>query len=222
MNPLRVWWRALHPAALTMGWREFGFGSLGLGLGVWLTGWLSRLTLGDMNPWFIAPMGASAILLFLLPAGPMGQPWSILGGNLVSAVIGVSCAQCLGHGIEVAALAGTMAALAMRVLRCLHPPGGAVALTAVLGGPAIQQLGYGFALWPVGVNSAFMMLLALLFHHATGRRHPDWLQASEALASRKPKPMNSAPIAPMPAADRRRWRPNCRARRTPPKIRALR
>ena len=163
-------------------------GGLGLGLGVWLTGWLSQQALGGVQPWFIAPMGASAILLFLLPASPLAQPWSILGGNLVSALIGVSCSKWLGHGIEVAALAGALAAWAMLALRCLHPPGSAVALTAVLGGPAIQQLGYGFALWPVSVNSAFMLLAALLFHQATGRRYPHRAAPASSHGTRDPLP----------------------------------
>ncbi|MCX7250059.1 MAG: HPP family protein [Burkholderiales bacterium] len=172
MNRFRDRLRACCPAALPMGQREFWLGSLGIGLGLWLTGWLSQQALGGMNPWFIAPMGASAVLLFLLPASPLAQPWSILGGNLVSALIGVSCAQLLGHGVAVAALAGALAAAAMLALRCLHPPGGAVALTAVLGSPSIHLLGYGFAFWPVGINSGFMLLVALLFNNLSGHRYP--------------------------------------------------
>lgn len=172
MNRLWDRLRACCPAALPMGQRELWLGSLGIGLGLWLTGWLSRQALGEMDPWLIAPMGASAVLLFLLPASPLAQPWAILGGNLVSALIGVSCAQLLGHSVAVAALAGALAAAAMLALRCLHPPGGAVALTAVLGSPSVQLLGYGFAFWPVGINSAFMLLLALLFNNLSGHRYP--------------------------------------------------
>lgn len=172
MNRLWDRLRACCPAALPMGPRELWLGSLGIGLGLWLTGWLSRQALGEMDPWLIAPMGASAVLLFLLPASPLAQPWAILGGNLVSALIGVSCAQLLGHSVAVAALAGALAAAAMLALRCLHPPGGAVALTAVLGSPAVQLLGYGFAFWPVGINSAFMLLVALLFNNLSGHRYP--------------------------------------------------
>ena len=164
--------RACCPAALPMGQREFWLGSLGIGLGLWLTGWLSQQALGGMDPWFLAPMGASAVLLFLLPASPLAQPWSILGGNLVSALIGISCAKLFGHSVPVAALAGALAAAAMLALRCLHPPGGAVALTAVLGSPGIQLLGYGFAFLPVGINSAFMLLVALLFNNLSGHRYP--------------------------------------------------
>lgn len=166
------WLRSFYPAVLPVGRREFWLGSFGIGLGLLLTEWLSRLTLGELNPWFLAPMGASAVLLFLVPASPLGQPWSILGGNVVSALIGVGCCQLLGDSAEVAALAGTTAAAAMLALRCLHPPGGAVALTAVLGGPAIHLLGYGFVLWPVGINSLFMVLVALLFNRLAGRRYP--------------------------------------------------
>ena len=172
MNRLWDRLRACCPAALPMGPRELWLGSLGIGLGLWLTGWLSRQALGEMDPWLIAPMGASAVLLFLLPASPLAQPWAILGGNLVSALIGVSCAQLLGHSVAVAALAGALAAAAMLALRCLHPPGGAVALTAVLGSPSVQLLGYGFAFWPVGINSAFMLLVALLFNNLSGHRYP--------------------------------------------------
>ncbi len=60
----------------------------------------------------------------------------------------------------------------MFALRCLHPPGGAVALTAVLGGPAISQLGYGYALWPVATNSVLLLALALLFNNLMQRRYP--------------------------------------------------
>jgi len=166
------WLRTFIPAPLTAGRREIGLGTLGVGLGLLAAEWLSRHALETVNPWFIAPMGASAVLLFAVPASPLAQPWSIIGGNLVSALIGVSCQQWLGHGGAVAALAGATAVMAMFALRCLHPPGGAVALTAVLGGPAIHQLGYGFALWPVAANSAFMLVLALLLNNASGRSYP--------------------------------------------------
>lgn len=74
---------------------------------------------------------------------------------------------CLGAG-----LAGALAIAAMLSLRCLHPPGGAVALTAVLGGPAVSKLGFGFALWPVAANSCLMLLLALVFNNLAQRRYP--------------------------------------------------
>nr|WP_245644784.1 HPP family protein [Hydrogenophaga flava] len=147
-------------------------GCLGAGLGLCVTEWLSLHTLGTTDPWFLAPMGASAVLLFAVPASPLAQPWSIVGGNTVSALVGVSCALLLGHTGLAASAAGALAIAAMFALRCLHPPGGAVAVTAVLGGQAVTHLGYQFVLSPVALNSGLLMLAALLFNHLTHRRHP--------------------------------------------------
>ncbi len=142
--------------------------------GIVLTGAVSTFLLGSTPGavWLIAPMGASAVLLFAVPASPLAQPWSIIGGNLIAALIGVTCARLIGEPIVAAALAGALAIGAMFALRCLHPPSGAIALTAVLGGPAVQAMGYGFVLLPVGLNSVLLLLAALFYNNATGRRYP--------------------------------------------------
>ena len=171
-HPFFLWLRSFKPAPLPVSRREVWLSCLGAGLGLLGTEWISHLTLGELNPWFIAPMGASAVLLFAVPASPLAQPWSIVGGNLVSAGVGVLCAHTLGHGGLGAGAAGALAIGAMFALRCLHPPGGAVALTAVVGGPAIAELGYGYALWPVATNSVLLLTLALLFNNLMRRRYP--------------------------------------------------
>ena len=108
----------------------------------------------------------------VLPASPLAQPWPVIGANLVSALVGISCVQLFGTGLLTAPLAGGLAIAAMFALRCLHPPGGAVALTAVLAGPAVHALGFEFALLPVALNSTLMVGAALLVNNATGRRYP--------------------------------------------------
>jgi CBS domain-containing membrane protein len=125
----------------------------------------------------IAPMGASAVLLFAVPASPLAQPWSIIGGNLIASLVGVSCAKLIGEPLIAAPVAGAAAIGAMFMLRCLHPPSGAVALTAVLGGPAVHAMGYGFVLAPVMLNSVLLLGGALFFNNATGRRYPHRVQA---------------------------------------------
>jgi len=172
VHPILNWLRGFVPAPLTVSRREIWLGCLGAGLGLVATEWLSLHLLGSANPWFIAPMGASALLLFAVPASPLAQPWSIFGGNLVAALVGVGCVQWLGPSDLTAGLACALAIAAMFALRCLHPPGGAVALTAVLGGPGVLQLGYGFALAPVALNSALLVLLALVFNNLMQRRYP--------------------------------------------------
>ena len=148
--------------------------SIGALIGILVTGVVASLSLGDTSdvPLLIAPMGASAVLLFAVPTSPLAQPWSIIGGNTFAALIGVTCATFIGDPMLAAALAIGLAIGAMMALRCLHPPSGAVALTAVLGGPAIQAAGYGFVVWPVLVNSLLLLFAAVLFNNLTGRRYP--------------------------------------------------
>ncbi len=148
--------------------------AIGALFGLVIVGSASLLILGATpgTVWLIAPMGASAVLLFAVPASPLAQPWSILGGNIIAALIGVTCAKLIGAPLLAAAVAGAVAIAVMSVLRCLHPPSGAVALTAVLGGPAILALGYQFVLIPVALNSVLMLTTALFYNNATGRRYP--------------------------------------------------
>jgi CBS domain-containing membrane protein len=121
-------------------------------------------------------MGASAVLLFAVPASPLAQPWSIIGGNIVAALIGVTCAKWFDTVLVAAALAISASIAAMFLLRCIHPPSGAVALTAVFGGPAVHAAGYGFAWMPVAINSVFLLLAGLLYHALTRHSYPHVMQ----------------------------------------------
>jgi CBS domain-containing membrane protein len=147
---------------------------IGALIGILITGTVAKIASGNLEglSLLIAPMGASAVLLFTLPASPLAQPWSILGGNVASALVGVTCAHWIADPLIAASLAGAGSIAVMLLLRCLHPPGGAVALTAVLGGPSILAAGYGFAFWTVGVNSLLLLCAALAFNNLTGRRYP--------------------------------------------------
>ena len=174
MNALKHWMAGFIPGPMTVSRLERLRACSGALVGILLTGLVTRLVLGPSAalPFLVAPMGASAVLLFALPASPLAQPWSIIGGNLVSAAVGVTCAKYIGDPIFAAALAISLAIGAMFVLRCIHPPSGAVALTAVLGGPAIAAQGYHFLLAPIGINSLILLSVALLFNNATRHRYP--------------------------------------------------
>lgn len=143
-------------------------------LGIAFTGGSMFLLLGPAAriPLLVAPMGASAVLLFAVPASPLAQPWSIIGGNLVSATIGVTCAMLIGDPTLAAAVAVAFSICGMFALRCVHPPSGAVALTAVLGGPALHALGYRFVLEPIAMQSAALLAAAIIYHAVTGHRYP--------------------------------------------------
>jgi CBS domain-containing membrane protein len=168
------WLTRFVPPKVTVRWRERLRAGLGALFGIAVTGAIAHRVLGgDLSvPFLIAPMGASAVLLFGVPASPLAQPWSIVGGNLVSAVVGVTAAIWIHDPVPAAAVAVGVAICAMFTLRCVHPPSGAVALTAVLGGPAVHALGYEFVLAPVALQSVLLLGSALVYHAATGHRYP--------------------------------------------------
>lgn len=130
----------------------------------------------------VASMGAGAVLLFGVPHGALAQPWPALGGHLLSAVIGVTCAQQIDQIWLAGALAVGLSVLAMHYARCLHPPGGATALVAVIGGDDIHALGYHYVLEPVMLNALTLFCVALLFNNLLGsRRYPAaWAKARAA------------------------------------------
>lgn len=97
----------------------------------------------------------------------------MIGGHLVSAVVGVGCAQLIPVDILAAPLAVGLAIGAMYYLRCIHPPGGATALVAVVGGHEVVELGYWFVLMPVALNVVVILAVAIVFNYAfVWRRYP--------------------------------------------------
>ncbi|MCA1492191.1 HPP family protein [Ensifer sp. NBAIM29] len=172
--------------------------SCGALLGILLTGFISTLAVGDdaSLPLLIAPMGASAVLLFAAPSSPLAQPWSILGGNIVSSAVGVTCALLIPDPVVAAAIAVAVAIGVMLLLGCLHPPSGAVALTAVLGGPAIREAGYAFVFSPVAINSLLILVVALVFNNLTGRRYPHLAPAANPHNTDDPLPSQRLGVVP--------------------------
>jgi CBS domain-containing membrane protein len=192
LNQTLQWLRAFVPQRNTVPRHERMRAVAGALLGLLLTAGLSMQLLGTatLPLALVAPMGASAVLLFCVPASPLAQPWSVIGGNTISALVGIACAKAIGNPLLAAPLAGSLAILVMFLLRCLHPPSGAVALTTVLGGPAVHAAGFGFAFVPVCLNSALIVLVALIFNNLTGRRYPHSQQSmlQNVHATRDPVP----------------------------------
>ncbi len=167
------WFQSFLPRQAAMSVNERLVVLVGGFVGIALTAMLTRVAGSDASlPLIIAPMGASAVLVFAAPASPLAQPWPVLGGNIISAVVGVSCVKLLGTSTVAAAVAVAFAIFVMTRARCLHPPGGAVALTTVVGGPAIHNLGYDFVWMPVAVSSVALVMIGLAFNNAMRRRYP--------------------------------------------------
>lgn len=121
----------------------------------------------------VASMGASAVLLFAVPHGQLSQPWPVVAGHTVSALIGVTCARFLPGPTLAAGCAVGLSIWVMHQLKCIHPPGGATALVAVLGGEVVHDLGYLFVLAPVLANAVIMVSLAVVINYGfEWRRYP--------------------------------------------------
>jgi CBS domain-containing membrane protein len=123
-----------------------------------------------LDPWLVAPIGASAVLVFAVPSSPLAQPWAVIGGNTISAFIGIACVMLFPESqtMLTAAVAVGLAIFTMFALRCLHPPGGASALLAVLSAwPSFRH-----AVFPVAVDSLLLVLAGVAFNSLTGRDYP--------------------------------------------------
>lgn len=173
---------------------EKWWSSLGGFVGILLTLFASQKVLGIGEPALamVASMGASSVLLFAVPKSPLSHPWNFAMGHLVSAAVGVSVAR-LGQGAPpafVAAAAAGLAILAMYYGRCLHPPGGATALVAVMGGARVHELGFGYVIAPVLINVAILLFVAVVFGSLSRvRRYP-------AMAATVPSPPSSGAARP--------------------------
>lgn len=140
---------------------------------IYITNIVAARFLGDGHVLFVVSMGAAAMLIFAAPHSPMAQPWALVTGNLVSAALGVTIARWVPDPIFGAGLAVGGSIIAMQLLRCPHPPGSATALTAVIGGKSITDLGYGFVLAPVLLNVVLLLVIAVLFNWPFAwRRYP--------------------------------------------------
>ncbi|HWI86175.1 MAG TPA: HPP family protein [Sphingomonas sp.] len=141
------------------------------------------LPLSPGLPFLAAPIGASAVLVFALPASPLSQPWPVIGGNIVSAAVGTVAAALFSRPEIAAGVAVSGAILAMSLLRCLHAPGGGTALVTALASPAVAASGLGFAILPVAANAVALVAVAFLFHLVSGHSYPHRPALRSALAT---------------------------------------
>ncbi|MFH7319556.1 HPP family protein [Desulfurivibrio sp. D14AmB] len=124
----------------------------------------------------IGSFGASAVLIYGAINSPLAQPRNLVGGHLISALVGVACQQLLPEQPGLAAPLAVATAIAlMQLTGTLHPPGGATALIAVIGGEEIHALGFLYALVPATSGALIMLLVALLVNNLVpGRKYPEY------------------------------------------------
>ena len=155
-------------------YNEILISALGGFLGILAIFMISQLLFDHEATVMIVPsMGASAVLLFAAPHAPFSQPWNVMAGHILSAAIGVACWRWIPD-LTVAASVGVGLAIgAMYFARCIHPPGGATALAAVIGSDQLHELGFSYVFQPILLNVAAILLIAILFNGLfKWRRYP--------------------------------------------------
>ncbi len=148
--------------------------SLAAALGIGLASLLSSRFFEPRDALLIlGSFGASAVLIYGVILSPLAQPRNLIGGHVISAVIGVAVFQIAGDNFISAGLAVALAIVAMTLTDTTHPPGGATALIAVIGGDTIHELGFLYALMPAGLGALLLLLVALVVNNIPKtRRYP--------------------------------------------------
>ncbi len=161
---------------------------LGGFVGIYLIYLVTNQLLGVEDAVYIIPsMGATAVLLFAAPMVRFSQPWNVFGGHIVSAIIGVACFQWIPDIYIAAAASVGLAIWAQYYLRCIHPPGGATALAAVIGSAQIHDLGFLYVIIPVLINTVIILTVAVAFNALFS-----WRNYPASLSAKKAKPEKDA------------------------------
>ena len=153
-------------------YREHFWAFIGSFIGL---GLLSLLQFKIFTPqdyvFLIGSFGASSVLVYGVIESPLAQPRNLIGGHVVSALVGVTIQKLLPDLIWIAApLAVSLSIILMQVTKTLHPPGGATALIAIAGSEKVKELGYWYVLSPVLLGTIILLITALVFNNMSSKR----------------------------------------------------
>ena len=193
------WLNTLKPNFKVLPFKDRVLCGLGALIGLAISSLISWYVLGGFNAWYIAPMGATSVLLFAVSASPLSQPWNLIIGNSIAASVGVSCAMFIAEPTLAFSLAVALTIFLMMSTDSLHPPSGAVAITAVMGGDSVHQLGYAFILYPVLLNSILLLIVAVIYNRMLGKQFPQVAQINT--RSKDPTPTQKVTIQPQDIKD---------------------
>ena len=183
---MKTFLRSFAPQPLNTHPGEWLRAAIGASVGMFISALLSQWLFGmDLTLHLLGPMAASAVLLFAVSTGALAQPWSIIGGYLVSALVAVACVQGFGNTLTAVGIAAGASILLMCVCRCLHPPGAAIAACIISSQQSLSALGVE-VLYPVTFNAGCLLAIALIYNNLTRIRYP---------ATRSPSPAAHAAAA---------------------------
>ncbi len=160
-----------------VGFTEVMWSWLGSAIGIAAIGYLSSIYFEPRDSTLIiGSFGASAVLVYAAIKSPLAQPRNLIGGHVISGFVGVLCFQLFGMTLWIAAaFAVSFAIASMLLTKTLHPPGGATALIAVIGGEKIHDLGFFYAFMPAGLGALILLIVALAVNNLSkDRKYPEY------------------------------------------------
>jgi CBS domain-containing membrane protein len=167
---LRVARVVIYKETLVDSWEHL-WTFLGSFTGIALIGLLNSYYLElSENLFLIGSFGASAVLIYGVINSPLAQPRNLIGGHLLSAIIGVTVGIIIKETWFAAALAVALSIVGMQITKTLHPPGGATALIAIIGSPKVKNLGYLYVVSPIFTGVVILLIVALIFNNITVHR----------------------------------------------------
>jgi CBS domain-containing membrane protein len=167
---LRVARVVIYKETLVDSWEHL-WTFLGSFTGIALIGLLNSYYLElSENLFLIGSFGASAVLIYGVINSPLAQPRNLIGGHLLSAIIGVTVGIVIKETWLAAALAVALSIVGMQITKTLHPPGGATALIAIIGSPKVKNLGYLYVVSPIFTGVIILLIVALIFNNITEHR----------------------------------------------------
>lgn len=168
--------------------REHLYSFIGSFMGIAIIAFIQSKTLANIdNVFLIGSFGASSVLIFGAIQSPLAQPRNLVGGHVISAIIGVTIYKTLPNILWITApLAVSLSIVMMQITKTLHPPGGAAALIAIIGTDKIKQLGYWYVLTPVLTGTLILLIVALVCNNLTpNRKYPTDRRFTNFLRKRK-------------------------------------
>ena len=154
-------------------YKEHFWSFLGSFVGIGILAYIQSIHFkGNDAVYLIGSFGASSVLVYGIIQSPFSQPRNLVGGHVISAIVGVTIHKFAPDIIWIAApLAVSFAIILMQITKTLHPPGGATALIAIIGSDKIKSLGYVYVISPVFVGVLILLITALIFNNMTPNRY---------------------------------------------------
>ena len=143
-------------------WLAFALAAVGGGACIYLLASVQGLSSLKL---VIPPFGASCVLVFLLPDSPLAQPRNVIGGHLISTLMGLVALSLFGAGPLGQSVGVAAAILAMAITRTVHPPAGADPLVVFA-----AAAGWSFLVTPVLVGAIAIVALGTVYHRVVQKK----------------------------------------------------